>query len=161
MITHAAGVIEVRASLVWQSPDDVPQSGLLPLFPETVLARLTDSQETEETGRFITGELRALHEPSLTQALDHFLRTVTAKAALTDAVLEVRTFRTVNPKPSDAALVCGVARRLWDAGFRVTFGPSWGPVTGADLALGTGGSDSALEGFVREAETWEAVSSHP
>ena len=148
MITHAAGVVEVWASLAWQTPNDVPQSDLLPVFPRTVLARLIDSQGIDETERLITGELRALHEPSLTQALDHFLRTVTAKAALTDAVLEVRTFRTVDPKPSDAALVCGVARRLWDAGFRVTFGPSWGPVTGADLALGTGGSDSALEGFV-------------
>lgn len=149
------------ASLNWQSSDDVPKDSLLPGFPGTVKHQLRGSPGTEETSRFITGELRALNDRDLTTALDIFLRSLTSGAALTDAVLETNAFRLASPKAAQCSLVCDLARELWAAGFHVTFGPSGEPVTDADIALGTADDNGALEDFISKSESWETTPRHP
>ena len=134
---------------------------MLPDFPENAKPLLTESPGTDGVSRLLTGELRALRDRDLASALDLLLRAITAKATLTDAVLETRVLRMVDPSPANDSLVCGMARELWSAGFRVTFGPSWEPVADADLVLGTGGPGSALERFICKGNLWETVSHHP
>lgn len=102
-----------------------------------------------------------MRERDLGEALGLFLQKVTSTAALTDAVLETRSFQLGVPRAADAALVCGAAHRLWRAGFHVTFGPSFRPAPAADLALGTGGADGAFLDFIHETDFWEVVPRHP
>ncbi|MGB3635826.1 MAG: hypothetical protein WA982_17450 [Rubrobacteraceae bacterium] len=145
----------------WQSQDDVPKDNLLPKFSESVRTRITDSPGTDETSRSIAGELIALSEQELKAALDLLLRTLTSAAALTDAVLETSAVRLTSPRSTQSSLVCEMARELWDAGFRVTFGHSWEPVTDADLALGAAGDNDALKEFVLNSESWETTPRNP
>ncbi|CAN5698529.1 hypothetical protein BH24ACT22_BH24ACT22_10150 [soil metagenome] len=139
----------------------MPKDSLLPSFPENVRPRIIDSLGTDETSRLVTGELLALSEQDLTATLDLLLRTLTSEATLTDAVLETSAVRITSPHAAQSSLVCEMARELWDAGFRVTFGPSWEPVTDADLALGVAGDNDALKGFVRNCESWDTTPRHP
>lgn len=141
--------------MAWKSPDEIPKESLLPVLPDTVSSLLTECSETEENTRLVAVELRALCGRDLSSALDLILRNLTSKAALTDAVLETRATRTASPKTFDPSLVCSVARTLRGAGFDVTFGPSPYSVAGADLAVGTRGSNGELESFVTEDELWE------
>lgn len=134
---------------------------MLPAFPETVQSTLEQSPGTEEATRLVTGELRALCELELVVALDLLLRTITSKAALTDGVLETRAIRLASPRVTQASLVCEMALKLWEAGLRVTFGPSWEPVLDADLALGAGGSKDDLEGVFLEKDSWRIASRQP
>ncbi len=146
--------------MTWQSSNDVPQDSLIPSFPETVRTRLTNSPGTDGATRLVTGEIHALSSKDLAEALDLFLRTLTEKAALTDAVLETSAVRLASPRAMQGTLVCAMAHELWEAGFRVTFGPSWEPFLDGDLALGAAGDNSFLEDFVLNSESWEMTSRH-
>jgi len=95
----------------------------------------------------------------LAAALDGLLRAVAAHAALTDAVLEVRAVRAVEPIVYPAPLVERLARDLWEAGFSVNFGPSWVPVHEDGLAVGSGGSEAEIEGYLRDHAAWRVVAS--
>ena len=153
--------MEFWATLAWQGPNDVPRDSLIPIFPETVKSSLTDSTGADGTSRVVTGELRALCEGDLGAALDLLLRAITSKAALTDAVLETRAVRLASPRAAQASLVCEMARELWEAGHRVTFGPSWEAVPDVDLALGAGGSNGDLESVFREKNSWKLTPRQP
>ena len=144
-------MVQVWATLNWQSADAVPGDLRLPDFPETVRFRLSHSAGPEPTTRLVTGELRALDVRELSGALDLFLRTLTVEAALTDAVLETSAIRQSNPRSAPATLVSDAACKLWRSGFRVTFGPSWEPVAAeTGLALGIAGDDGGLQELVSD-----------
>jgi hypothetical protein len=87
----------------------------------------------------ISCEIRALHIEQLTGALDATLRFVTAHAALTEAVLETSVVRLVDPAVTPAELVEGLARTLFSAGLRISFGPSWTPTPCANASVGIRG----------------------
>ena len=102
----------------------------------------------------ISCEIRALRNEQLTTALDTVLRSVTAHAALTEAVLETSAVRLAKPSSPPAALVEDLARQLGSAGFRVSFGPSWTPLAGADVSVGMRCMEEALEVFLRDQPAW-------
>ncbi len=89
----------------------------------------------------------------LASTLEAVLRSLTAVAALTEAVLEVGAVRTVAPRVSAAPAVEELARELWAAGFGVRFGPSWTPAPEADVSVGVGG-DACLQDFLRSHPAW-------
>lgn len=134
---------------------------MLPKFPETVGSLLTETAGADGTSRLVTGEIRGLSDRAIASSLDLWLRTITAQAALTDAVLETRAAKCDSPRVMSCDLVVGIARGLWEAGFSVTFGTSWEPVCDTDLAVGTGGSDGELEDFIREGGSWEITPRRP
>ncbi|CAN5630777.1 hypothetical protein BH24ACT21_BH24ACT21_02650 [soil metagenome] len=139
----------------------MPQDSLLPVFSENTMSTLEESSGDDKATRLVTGERRALGDQELASALDLLLRTITSKAALTDAVLETRVVRLASSLVIAAPLVYETAYKLWNAGFRVTFGPSWEPVPDADLVLGAAGPENGLEDFIREMSPWEITSRHP
>lgn len=69
-------------------------------------------------------------------------------------MLETRAVRLAEPSVAPAALVEKLARQLWGAGFTVSFGPSWTPIPGADVSVGTRGLEDAFEAFLRERPAW-------
>lgn len=153
--------MEIWASLSWKSPEDILQDSLLPVFPEKIMSTLEPSLEFEKATRLVTGELRALSDQDLTSALNLVLRAITSKAALTEAVLEIRTVRLASSLVVSAPLICEMARELCNAGFCVTFGPTWEPVQDADLVLGTAGAKSILKEFIEETTPWEMAPRYP
>lgn len=159
MITYAAGAIELWASLAWERPAEVPSKNLLPMVSGAVKPLLAESPGTDEAMRFVAGEIRGFDPRSTAQALDDVLRTLTSKAALSEAVLETRVLRQAPPWVARGTLVGEVSCRLWDAGFSVTFGRSWEPVADADLAIGVGGS-AELEELFKERFSWETTPRH-
>jgi hypothetical protein len=97
----------------------------------------------------ISCEIRALHIEHLTGALDATLRFVTAHAALTEAVLETSVVRLVDPAVTPAELVEGLARTLFSAGLRISFGPSWTPTPCANASVGIRGLKEDLGPYSR------------
>lgn len=157
-------MVEISATLWWRSPTDVPRSGLLPDLTGCPARTAFDEAEEEgQPGRSLHGRLRALDERALSATTDVVLREVATTAALTGAVLETRVIRLARPWIAPAPLVELVARDLWDAGFRVCFGPSWAPVSDAAVALGVGedAGFGELEAFLLEDGPWEIVSRQP
>lgn len=97
----------------------------------------------------ISCEIRALHGEQLTYALDAALRSVTAHAALTEAVLEIQAIRLAEPSVTPPKLVKKVARHLSEHGLRPSFGPSWTPAPGAGASVGARGLEEALKEIFR------------
>lgn len=119
-------------------------------MPGSRFYSLVQTEDATSATHQVSCEIRALHGEQLTGALDAVLRSVTTHAALAEAVLETRAVRLADPTTPPAALVEELARELWDAGFPVSFGPSWTPIAGADVSVGTRGLEDALETFLRE-----------
>ncbi|MGF1471917.1 MAG: hypothetical protein ACFB50_09285 [Rubrobacteraceae bacterium] len=161
IITSGPGSVEVWASLVWRSREEVPRHGLLPPIPAKAGSLLVESLGGEPPSRLVTGELRAYSDRCLAETLDLVLRTLVSKAALTEAQLETRVVRLTGPHAPQAQLVQTMARELWGAGIRVTFGPSSEPVSDADLSVGAGGAGDVLENVICESGTWELASRRP
>ena len=105
--------------------------------------------------RRISCEIRALRAGDLAAALDEVLRAVVALATLAEAVLEACAVCLAEPATPRAPLVQGLARDLWSAGLPVSFGPSWTPAPGADIAVGARGLEVELEHFLREHPAWQ------
>lgn len=161
MITRSAGVVEVCASLQWQSQADVPREDLLPGgAPGALSSMLVESIGADGTSRFVEGEIRGFDSGRLAEALSHVLRALTSKAALSEAVLETRAVWSAVPRVAQGAAVDRIARDLWGAGFRVTFGASWTPVADADVAVGTAGSTGELENFFQGDSSWKVTPRH-
>ena len=97
----------------------------------------------------ISCEIRALHIEHLTGALDATLRCVTAHAALTEAVLETSVVRLVDPSATPAELVEGLARTLFSAGLRTSFGPCWTPTPCANASVGIRGLKEDLRALLQ------------
>ena len=156
--TVSAGVAHVEAALSCRRGDAPPPVPRLPeLPPGAVLIPAWEGDPTSATYRF-SCEVRALRAAALAAALEGILRAVTAHAALADAVLEARAIRSVEPVVYPAPLVERLARDLWEAGIRVSFGPSWVPNLDGGLAVGSGGSEGQIESFLRDHPVWRAAS---
>jgi hypothetical protein len=87
------------------------------------------------------------------------LRSATAHAALTEAVLETRAVRLAEPSSASSPLVETLARQLSFAGLVPTFGSSWVPTPGAHLSVGTRGLEEAFETFMAASPAWQQLSS--
>jgi hypothetical protein len=127
-----------------------------PLFPELPAAARCSITESPETATWrLAGEIRAFTPLELSPALEAFLRSVTAVAALTEAMLEVRAVRTAPPRVASPRAVEELARDLWSAGFPVRFGPSWEPAAEADVYVGIGDCD--LREYLRSHPSWSVA----
>ena len=156
--TVSAGVARVEAALSCRPGDAPPPAPRLPEPPPgAVFIPAWEGDPTAVSYRF-SCEVRALRAAALAAALEGILRAVTARAALADAVLEARAIRSVEPVVYPAPLVERLARGLWEAGIRVSFGPSWVPILDGGLAVGSGGSEGEIEGFLRDHPVWRAAS---
>jgi hypothetical protein len=155
--TCTAGAVRFRATLAWPRPESVPPGPTL--LEESRVARCTlaETGDPESATRCIAGEIRALRPSELAVALETVLRSVTEVAALTEAMLEVEATRAVPPRVTSARALESLARGLWEAGFSVRFEPSWTPAPEADVYLGTGGDDGALEGYLRAHPSWSVA----
>jgi hypothetical protein len=131
----------------------VPQGRLLPGLRGAAWCYITEMEGPEASTRFLAGEIRAMEASELGSTLEVVLRSVTAVAALTEAVLEVGAVRTVAPRVSSAPALEELARDIWAAGFGVRFGPSWTPAPTADVCVGVGG-DGGLQDFLRSHPAW-------
>ena len=154
--TRNAGAVSFGATLSWHPGDGIPDGPILDdPAPGARFYSLVQTDDTASATRQVSCEIRALHVEQLTGALDAALRSVTAYAALTEAVLETRAVRLADPTTPPAALVEGLARQLWVADLPVSFGPAWTPIPGADVSVGAKGLEDALETFLREHPTWQ------
>jgi hypothetical protein len=151
--TRTAGVVEFGATLAWQSPEDVPPGPLLPDLQSAARCSITENEGPETATRCLVGEIRALKQAELASTLEAVLRTVTEVAAIKEAMLEVGAVRTVPLGVPSARALEELARDIGAAGFRVRFGPSWTPGTGADVCVGVGG-DGELQDFLRSHPAW-------
>jgi hypothetical protein len=154
---RTAGAVRFRATLAWPRPEDVPPGPPLLEVPKTARCSLAETDNPEAATRCVAGEIRALTPSELAVALEATLRTVTEVAALTEAMLEVEVARTVPPRVTSARALESLARDLWEAGFPVRFKPSWTPAPEADVYLGIGGDDGALESFLRAHPSWSVA----
>ena len=155
--TVSAGVARVEAALSCRPGDAPPPVPRLPEPPPgAVFIPAWEGDPASATYRF-SCEVRALRAAALAAALEGILRAVTARAALADAVLEARATRYAEPIVYPAPLVDRFARDLWEAGIRVSFGPSWVPNRDGGLAVGSGGSKGEIESFLRDHPAWRAA----
>lgn len=122
--------------------------------PGARLYSLVQTDHLKSATRKISCEIRALYSEELTNALDAVLRSITAHAALSEAVLETRTVRLADPSEAHPALAETLARQLSDFGLHVSSGSSWVPTPGADISVGTWGSGEVLERFLRSHTDW-------
>lgn len=156
--TRNAGAISFRTTLSWCPGEDMPTGPILGDLPIGArfysLVRIADAAAAT---RRISCEIRALYPEQLTAALDAVLRSVTAYATLTEAVLETRAVRLANPSVAPAPAVETLARQLLNAGLRPSFGLSWTPAPGADVSVGTRGSKGELESFLRAYSIWQLL----
>jgi hypothetical protein len=128
----------------------VPHDPILPGLPPGD-ARCKIVETGGPKTRRLLGEIRAFSRPELGAALEAVLRSVTALAGLTEAMLEVGAVRAVPPRVASPRAVEVLARDLWNAGFAVRFGPTWAPAPEADVYVGSGGE---LLEFLRSHPSW-------
>lgn len=155
--TRNAGSLFFEATFSWRPEDELPPG---PVLSEPATGTWFYSLATSETAtmRRISCEIRALHPGPLSRALDAALRSVTDHAALTEATLETRAIRLLEPSAPPAALVEELARQLWNANLPVSFGPSWTPVpVGADISVGVLGLQRAFEAFLQKCPAWRTL----
>jgi hypothetical protein len=153
--TCTAGVVKFWATLAWPGLEDMPPG---PMHLET-LARcsLAETEDPEAATRGLAGEIKAFTPSELGSAVEAALRSVTAVAALTEAILEVGAVRAVPPRVASARALERLARDLWGAGFPVRFGRSWTPSWGADVCVGVGGDGGALNEFLGAHPSWSVA----
>ena len=125
------------------------------MLAELPAARCSITEGPQAATRRLAGEIRAFSTSELGSALEAALRSVTAVAALTEAMLEVGAVRTAPPRVASPRAVEELARDLWSAGFPVRFGPSWEPAAEADVYVGVG--DGELQGFLRSHPSWSVA----
>lgn len=152
--TRTAGAAEFGATLLWDMPEDTPADPLLPTLPDTVRCSVVETAAPAEARREILGEIRALTERDLTSALETVLRSLTAGAALSGAILQTRVVRVARPTVTPSHTVQALALDLWHAGFPVRFGPSWTPSLGGRVALGFRGAETDLGRFFGAHPSW-------
>lgn len=152
--TRTPAAVSFRASLTWKSGEEIYRGQILPDPPQTVRVFASESEETDGMGR-ISGEVRAFTEADLQGALDGILHSITAKAAISEAVLEIKCVRRAHPYVVPRETLEQLARGLWDAGCRVEFGACWTPLYGGeDAAVGIAGAEDAF-GFAKDLRSWE------
>ena len=117
--------------------------------PDTRFYSIVQTGDAASAVQEICCEIRALHIEQLTGALDAVLRSVTAYAALNEAVLETRAVRLADPSLTSTALAEGLARQLSRAGLGISFGSSWTPAPFADASVGIQGLQEDFRSFLR------------
>ncbi len=155
--TRNAGAISFRATLTRHSGGGIPSGPVLKdPAPGARFYSLAQTEDVASATQEISCEIRALYAGELSVALDAVLRSLTAHAALTEAVLETRAIRLADPSITPAPLAEELARQLSGTGLRVSSGPSWTPsVPGADASVGTRGFEDAFETFLRAHPAWQ------
>ncbi len=148
--TRSAGAVSLRVALTVPPGTETSSEPILCApVPGARYYSLAGGYDPASATRRISCEIRALHNEQLTAALDAALRSVTAYAALTEAVLETQAVRLADPSVTSPALVEEVARQLSGYGLRLSFGPSWTPAPWAAASIGARGLEEALEGIFR------------
>lgn len=147
----------MSAVLSWRCLEDLPARLDLPEISGYVRSGLRVELVPEDLSCEVSGGIMALTEIELGGALESFLRSVTAFAALTDAVLETHAVREANPSCPLRHDVEALAHDLWRAGFRVGFGPSWTPVRSSGIAVGCRGARTEISVFFREHPEWREI----
>ena len=155
--TSTAGLLEFSATLSWDRVEDVPPVPTLPALPESARCTVVETDDPATGRRGILGEILARSEDDLGSALETVLRSLTATAALSDAVLETRATRVTPPGAAPVTILQALALDLWDAGFEVRFAPSWTPVPEGVIGVGVHGAEQELESFLRAHPSWTAV----
>ena len=155
--TRTAGLLEFSATLSWERIEDLPRSPTLPVLPETARCSVLETDDPETGRRGILGEILALTEDDLGSALDMVLRSLTTTAALSGAVLKSRVARVTPPASTPATTLQALALDLRDAGFEVSFAPSWTPVHKGAIGLGVLGAEQELESFLEDHPSWSAL----
>lgn len=155
--TRTAGLLEYSATLSWKTVEDLPKAPTLPVPPETARCSVLETDDPERARREVLGEILAFCERDLGSALENVLRKLAISAALSDAVLEIRATRVTPPASAPAAALQALALDLWDAGFGVTFAPSWTPVPEGSVGLGILGAERELRGFIDAHPTWRVL----
>lgn len=115
------------------------------------------AEDPAQSRRRFSRKVHALSPLALAAALDGLLRFVTVHAALADAELEARAVRQAEPAVYAVGLVEAFARDLWEAGFTVSFGPSWTPAPGVSVAVGVRDIEEDLEKFLGDHVRWQAA----
>lgn len=143
--TRTPGSVRFEATLSWRSSEEAVQGGICPSLSQSVQASIIESDEPGGV-RYISGEIRAFTEEELEGALDSLLRAATSTAAISEAVLEVRSVRVARPRVVPRNVLERLARELWEAGYEVRFGPGWTPLyDGVVAAVGIRGAEDAYE----------------
>jgi hypothetical protein len=151
----SAGAISFRATLKRRPGDGIHSGPFLDdPSPGARFYSLVRTDDPVSATSQICCEIRALHQAQLTAALDAALRSVTAHAALTEALLETCIVRLASPSETPASLVQELAQRISGAGLRVTTGPSWIPTPGADASIGTRGLEESFETYLQAYPMW-------
>jgi hypothetical protein len=153
--TRTAGVAEFGATLLWDRAEDAPPRPTLPTLPECVRCSVVETDALGEARRDVLGEVLALTQRDLRLALEIVLRSLTATAALSGAVLETRVVRMARPEAPPSGVVQALALDLWSAGFAVRFGPSWTPSRDGGVAVGFRGAEVELRRFFESHPSWE------
>lgn len=122
--------------------------------PGTRFYSLARTDNAAAATREISWEIRALMADELSAAVEAVLRSITAHAALTEAVLETHVVRLADPSVTPARLAETLALQLSEAGLRASFGPSWTPTPDADVSVGTGGLEDTFENVLMAHSTW-------
>lgn len=157
--TRTAGAISFRATLTMRPGEEIPSDPILgDPTPGARFYSLSRTSDTVSATLRTSCEIRALHDEQLTAALDAALRSVTAHAALAEAILETRAVRLAGPSSPPAVLVEELARQLSEYGLDARFGPSWTLAAGADVSIGVRGVEDGLEAFLRAHPAWRLLS---
>ncbi|MBA4115897.1 MAG: hypothetical protein H0X71_05555 [Rubrobacter sp.] len=157
--TRSAGAVFFEATLTMRPGEEIPSGPILgEPTPGARFYSLTRTDDPTSGTYKISCEIRALHLNPLTAALNTVLRSVTVHAALAEAVLEARALRLAEPSVTPDYLVEKLARQLLQYGLRPTFGPSWAPVAGADVSVGTRGREEELQAFLHSYPGWKLLS---
>ena len=153
LATRTAGLIEFHATLEWDGTQSVPSCAPAP----EPFYRHDLEEVFDPTGTIlrVSGAIRAMTDYGLGEGLERVLRSVSNAAALSGAVLEMRSFRERRPLTAPPGPLQALALDLWQAGFTVRFAPSWTPAETGPLILGVRGAEEALLDFLRENPRWE------
>ena len=146
--TRSAGLIEFSAILLWGSAEDMPEVPTLRNLPTGARCSVVETDDAGKNRREILGEILALSEADLGSALETILRILTTAAALSDAVLETRAARVAPARPCPPAALQTLALDVREAGFPVSFAPTWTPLEEGEIGLGIGGAEQDLRSFL-------------
>jgi hypothetical protein len=153
--TSNAGAVSFLATLSWPPGDGIPAGPVLgEPVPDARFYSLVQTDDAASATRRVSCEIRALSTEGLTRAIDGALRSATAHAALTEAVLEIQVVRLANPSETLPALVEELARQLGEAKLPVSFGPSWATAPDAAVSVGVRGLEEDFQTFLRAHPTW-------
>ncbi len=133
---------------------------ILPITSEEYRRTITEPENAGPVYREISGEVAAFEPRHLSRLLEETLRTLTEFAALSDAVLEVRTVRISHAIEVASGAVREVARDLSSGGHRVEVGPSWSRKMPPEAVVGIGvGDNPGVAGLIRSLPAWTVLGS--